>query len=226
MVDTEQMLSIGAVFLRLVVILLVTIGTIIISQLILKHWLWPAIKKTKTKSADKIFSLLEIILLSFIILLGTQAAVRTFSKYFSPYAGLVDDFFFFLYWSIVTYIILNLISITSDWYLSRVRLHNIEEIDLEEIDHLTVRFIQYMSQLIFGFLAIIVLLEHFGITANAFHQSLTALVIGGIIIGLAAQNTLADIIAGIAISIDRSFKIGDRILIEKLDTWGDVTEIS
>lgn len=215
------MQSLGIIFFWLVIILLVTMGTLVISRLILKQWLWPAIKKTKTKSADKIFHLLESILLSFILLQGTQAAVRLFIKSFGSYAELINNFFFLLYWCIAAYIILSLISIASDWYLSRVPLR-----DLEDIDHKAIRSIQYLSQLIFGFLAVIILLERFGITMASFHHSVTALGIGGIIIGLAAQNTLADLIAGIAISIDRPFKTGDRILIEKLNTWGDVIEIS
>ena len=64
MVNIEWILSLGVVLLKLIFVLLVTIGTIIISQLILKRWLWPAVKKAKTKAGDKIFRLLESILLS------------------------------------------------------------------------------------------------------------------------------------------------------------------
>lgn len=221
MVDIGRTLSISIVLLRLVIILLAMIGALIISRSILKHWLWPVIKKKETKAADKIFCLLESILLSIIILQGTQAAVRLFSKYFSLYAELIDNFFFLLYCGIGTYIILSLMSIVSDWYLSRVP-HR----ELEDIDRRAVRSIEYTFQLVFSFLAVIILLDRFGVTKTAFHQSLAALGIGGIIIGLAAQNTLSDIVAGIAISIDRPFRIRDRILIEKLGTWGDVIEIS
>lgn len=221
MVVTGHVLSFSIVLLKLVFILLAMIGTIIISRLILKRWLWPVIKKTETKAADKTFRLLESILLSVIILQGTQAAIRLFNKYFGLYSELIDDFFFLLYWSIGTYIILSLMSIISDWYLSRVPRQ-----ELEEIDRQAVRSLQYTSQLVFSFLAVIILLDRFGITTATFHQSLAALGIGGIIIGLAAQNTLADIITGVAISIDRPFRVGDRILIEKLGTWGDVVEIS
>jgi hypothetical protein len=42
----------------------------------------------------------------------------------------------------------------------------------------------------------------------------------GIIVGLAAQSALTDIITSIVVLIDRPFRIGDRIRIEKLDTWG------
>lgn len=62
------------------------------------------------------------------------------------------------------------------------------------------------------------LLEHFGITTTKLHQSITALDYSGIVIGLAAQNTLDDIIAGIVISIYNPLRIRDRIRIEKLDT--------
>ncbi|MDQ1254348.1 MAG: MscS family rane protein [Euryarchaeota archaeon] len=219
MVSIEQIQLLIAIFLNLALILLVTIGALMISRLILKHWLWPAIKKTKY--SDKIFRLVQNSLLNFIVLQGTQAAIGIFSRYFTNYAWIINNFFFVLYVSIVTYIILSLISIASDWYLSRVPLT-----DLEEADHRAIRLIQYISQLVFGFLAITIVLEHFRVTQVSFLESLTALGVGGIIIGLAAQNTLADMISGIAISIDRPFRIGDRIFIEKLATWGDVIEMS
>jgi MscS family membrane protein len=220
-VETEQVLPLGGIFLKLAAILVLTIGAIIVNRIILKSLIWPIIIKTKITSTNQIFRHLESIVQSIVILGGAQAAVRLFIKSFGSYERLIDSFFFLLYWCIAVYIVLSLVSIASDWYLAKMPFR-----DLEEIDHRTIRSIQYISQLVFGFLSIIILLEHFGITEASLHQSLTALGIGGIIIGLAAQNTLSDIIAGIAISIDRPFRIGDRILIEKLDTWGDVIEIS
>jgi small-conductance mechanosensitive channel len=185
----------------------------------LKQWLWPAIKKTK--SSEKIFNLIENSLLNFIVLQGTHSAIGIFSRYLSDYAWLINNFFFVLYVCIVTYVVLSLISIAADWYLSSAPLT-----DLEEIDHRAIRLIQYISQLVFAFLALTIVLQHFALTQASFRETLTALGIGGIILGLAAQNTLADIITGIAISIDRPFRVGDRIFIEKLDTWGDVIEMS
>lgn len=76
-----------------------------------------------------------------------------------------------------------------------------------------------MFVLIFGFLAIIVLLEHLGITGTALAESLTAFGIGGVITDITANKTLDDIISDIALLIDRPFRIGDRILIGKIDTW-------
>ncbi|MFT7525563.1 MAG: small-conductance mechanosensitive channel [Arenicella sp.] len=51
----------------------------------------------------------------------------------------------------------------------------------------------------------------------------------GIAIGLAAQETLSDIISGIFLIADRPIRLGDRIVIEKIGKhwggWGDVVDI-
>jgi len=51
----------------------------------------------------------------------------------------------------------------------------------------------------------------------------------GIAIGLAAKETLADILAGIFLIADRPLRIGDRIIIDKIGKhwggWGDVVDI-
>jgi len=51
----------------------------------------------------------------------------------------------------------------------------------------------------------------------------------GIAIGLAAKETLADILAGIFLIADRPVRIGDRIIIDKIGKhwggWGDVMDI-
>ncbi len=51
-----------------------------------------------------------------------------------------------------------------------------------------------------------------------------ALGIAGLALGLAAQDTLADAISGFTILIDQPFRVGDRIEIQGLETWGDVVE--
>jgi small-conductance mechanosensitive channel len=45
-----------------------------------------------------------------------------------------------------------------------------------------------------------------------------------IVLGLALQNTLADVFAGIAVGIERPFQVGDRISLESIE--GQVTEIN
>jgi small conductance mechanosensitive channel len=49
--------------------------------------------------------------------------------------------------------------------------------------------------------------------------------LGGFAHSLAARDTIEDMIAGLIILIDQPFRVGDRIEIAGLGTWGDVTTI-
>lgn len=71
-------------------------------------------------------------------------------------------------------------------------------------------------------LSVSFLLTHFGINVTAITA---ALGIGGLALSLAARDTVADAIAGVIILFDRPFRVGDRIEIEDLGTWGDVVDI-
>ena len=79
-----------------------------------------------------------------------------------------------------------------------------------------------IGKVIATLLAITILLSYFGINITGL---LTVLGLGGLAISLAAQDTIADAIAGFIILIDQPFRVGDRIEIEKVGTWGDVVEI-
>jgi MscS family membrane protein len=69
--------------------------------------------------------------------------------------------------------------------------------------------------------ALIVVLKHFGYDVLSL---LTALGLGSLAIGLAAKDTLANMISGFTLMIDRPFRIGDRIQLASGKT-GDVVDI-
>ena len=71
-------------------------------------------------------------------------------------------------------------------------------------------------------LAIIIFLDHFGVNVTALTA---ALGLGGLAFSLAAKDTVADAIAGMIILLDRPFRVGDRIEIQEVGTWGDVIDI-
>lgn len=74
------------------------------------------------------------------------------------------------------------------------------------------------TNVILWIIALIILLSHFGVNINAL---VAALGVSSLAIALAAQDTIANLIAGFLIMIDRPFKIGDRI---KLPT-GEMVEV-
>jgi MscS family membrane protein len=62
--------------------------------------------------------------------------------------------------------------------------------------------------------AAMVTLDNLGINITA---AIASLSIGGLAVGLAAQDTLANLFGAIAIFLDKPFKIGDRIQIDNID---------
>jgi MscS family membrane protein len=69
--------------------------------------------------------------------------------------------------------------------------------------------------------ALIITLKHFNYDILSL---VTALGIGSLAIGMAAKDTLANMISGFTLMIDRPFRIGDRIQLVS-GQWGDVTDI-
>jgi MscS family membrane protein len=62
--------------------------------------------------------------------------------------------------------------------------------------------------------AVLVTLSNVGVNITA---AIASLSIGGLAVGLAAQDTLSNLFGAVAIFLDRSFRIGDRIIVESVD---------
>lgn len=77
-----------------------------------------------------------------------------------------------------------------------------------KIDANITSLLSKILKLVIFVVALIIVLDRYGVNINSFIVSLG---IGSLAIALAAQETLANIIAGIVILIDRPFKIGDTI---------------
>jgi MscS family membrane protein len=90
------------------------------------------------------------------------------------------------------------------------------------LDEQLLPFIRRVTMIIIWLIGIIILLSHFNVDVSGLVATLG---IGSLAIALAAQAALSDTISGFAIMIDRPFRIGDRIEIQDLDTWGDVVDI-
>lgn len=70
-------------------------------------------------------------------------------------------------------------------------------------------------------IALMITLKHFNYDILSV---VTALGIGSLAIGMAAKDTLANMISGFTLMVDRPFRIGDRIKLAS-GQWGDVSDI-
>ncbi len=103
------------------------------------------------------------------------------------------------------------------WYQEKVKEQG-ERNGKEAVLMLGERAIRFLLVLV----GVIVVLDHIGFNISAL---LTALVSVVWRLSLAAQDTIANMISGVIILIDQPFRVGDRIEIQELNTWGDVVSI-
>ena len=103
----------------------------------------------------------------------------------------------------------------------RIRENSVREGRASELDPIILMG-NRLSRIFIGIIGLTVLLDHFGVNVTALTA---ALGIGGLALSLAAKDTVADAIAGMIILVDRPFRIGDRIEIQGVGTWGDVMDV-
>ncbi len=90
-----------------------------------------------------------------------------------------------------------------------------------ELDEQLIPFFRRLVMIVLFLIGLIMLLGRF-VDVSAL---VTTLGVGSLAIALAAKDSLSDAITGFLIWIDRPFRIGDRIGIQDLETWGDVVDI-
>ena len=103
----------------------------------------------------------------------------------------------------IFYWLQRLISTLFDWYRDSVVLKTKTQLD----DNFIPLFSRAASLILWS-ICLVILLSHFGININAI---LATLGVGSLAIALAAQDTIANLIAGFLIMIDRPFVVGDTI---------------
>ena len=79
------------------------------------------------------------------------------------------------------------------------------------LDDALVPLFEKLGMIIIPFIGLMLLFNHFGYDVTMFLAGLGVL---GIVIGFAAQDSLSNFFSGIAILLDRPFKVGDLILYE------------
>lgn len=128
-----------------------------------------------------------------------------------------DDLFFIIYTIIGFVVAWRLVNMLTIWFGEEVASKT-----GSALDNQLSPFLRRILLILVGIIAAIVVLGHFNVEVSGL---VTTLGIGSLAIALAAQAALSDTISGFIIMFDRPFRIGDRIEIQDLDTWGDVVDI-
>jgi MscS family membrane protein len=175
------------------------------------------VRRTQTHFDDAILDAVRIPVFVLIVTVALQIALNQLSVLTEVWQTQRDHLIFILY-LLAGYVFLHkLLGNLMQWYIGEIARRTDSNVDEQVLP-----FVRRVVLIALGLIAFIVLLSHFDVDVSAF---VTTLGIGSLAIALAAQATLADTISGFVIMADRPFRIGDRIEILELDTWGDVLDI-
>lgn len=181
------------------------------------------IAKTETDLDDRILAVVLAHVKPVMIVVGFRVAVTEIRKGITAsdvgLAQVLDYSESILYIILVVLaikIISGILSEIINWYLDAMTTDGAATLKLT-LGPLTNKALN----VVIGLIAIIIILDHFGINIGSL---LVSLGVGSLAVALAAQDTLANMIAGFVILVDRPFRVGDRIEIDGGQV-GDVQEI-
>ncbi len=116
----------------------------------------------------------------------------------------------------VLFLIMGIFGALRDWYRNYIAPKTETRFDDEFIP-----LVDRTFKIVLSILALIIVLDHFKVDIKGL---VAVLGVSSLAVALAAQDTLANMIAGFIIMLDRPFRIGDRIKVAESEL-GDVYEI-
>ena len=200
----------------IVTLLLTAIVAWALSKL-LDKWVHKAVSNSKSGLDDTLLNALKMPLISFVLLIGLWLGLQRADFVINPSGPLFSTVFFVLFLMLAYWAVFRLISGIIDWYS-----HEIAEHTETTFDDYVLPFFKRVLLIILTAIVIIILLGHFNVNVSALVATLG---VTSIAIALAAQEVLGNMISGFIIMVDQPFRIGDRIELRELDTWGDVQDI-
>jgi small-conductance mechanosensitive channel len=175
------------------------------------------VRRTPTRLDDRLLREFGGEVRWLIVLLALNWGTQRLTFVSAETKALLGDVYFVIGAVIAFRIVWQGIGLAERWYRRRAAEAGREE-ELSAAITLLVR----LGQALVVLLGLTIVLSNFGINIAALA---TVLGVGGLAVSLAAQDTIGDAIAGFIILADQPFRIGDRIEIQGVDTWGDVVEI-
>ena len=212
--SAEQWLNLGISLFALVLVLI--FGRWFVA-LILNRIIGRVTRHTKTTLDDVFLDSLRMPLYLLGIVLTLNISLTRLDFLLSSWFSWLDDLFFILYFTVGFNFAWAFVINFFKWYGKQIADRTETDLD-EQLFPLFRR----VALILLGTIGIITLLGRFEVDVSAMVASLG---IGSLAIALAAQSALSDMISGFLIMVDRPFRIGDRIEILDLDTWGDVIDI-
>lgn len=191
-------------------IIATVLGAFIITW-VLRKWVARLVRNMEPQNQQLVVTSVSKPLIVILIMVGLSASLRTLILPVS-----VIHAFYSLYHIsltlVVAWLIVRVYNAVHDGYL--VTLFNKKE----GLDEQLLPILKIVVKLVAWILAIVIGLSNAGYNVGAIIASLG---IGGIAFALAAKDAIANIFGGITIFVQRPFRVGERIVVGKIDGWVD-----
>ncbi len=188
-----------------------------LSDLVLRKIVGSVVGRTKTQLDDLLMEIISLPLRLLGMVVVLDIGTSQLSMLPDAWGPPLEDGFFVAYSTVVFVLLWRFISGMAEWYGRRA-----SQLTETELDEQLLPFFRRMALIGVLILMLIVVLGHFDVEVSGLVATLG---VGSLVIGLAGQAALTDTITGFLLMVDRPFRIGDRIEILELNTWGDVVDI-
>ena len=183
------------------------------------HWIT---RRTQTTLDDLILSIISRYLKWIIIISGFYFGINHLELIFHSQTGkpiviqYANDVLYIVVVFVFSLLVIQILVDSIKWYLNRLENRGDGRLAKEFTP-----LIERLLKIIVFAIALIIILERFGINVSGLVVSLG---VGSLAIAFAAQDTIANMIAGFVITLDRPFRLGDQVQLESGEI-GTITEI-
>lgn len=204
-------------WINLGISILIVLGGYLIGTWVVRRLLPKIIRKTDTPLDDRLLDVSGSELRWLIVIIILQFA--TDRLIFIPFR--VKDFLGDIYFLAAIALLANLTWRLIDLAAKEVH-HRTTETGRQGEFASPIVLVMWILRFIVIIVGASIVLSYFGVNITGFAILLVVILV---VLSFAGSDTVADIVSGIMILTDRPFRIGDRIDISELGTWGDVVSI-
>ncbi len=192
----------GYVYLKFLLIFFITLIIAFLVKLIVKKILRPLALKTKTKIDDLIIRSISSIIFYIVLAVGIKVGLDSFEFETQIYNTLVESLLILLIAILIIRIIRNFaVHWMEDW-AARTK---------STADDRMIPLIEKILKAIVIILAVIFICSAWNVNISPL---LATAGIAGLAVGLAVKDSLANIIGGVQLVLDKTFKVGDKVQLD------------
>jgi len=192
----------GNIYLRFMFILVITLVAAFLIKLIVKQVLRPLTKKTKTKIDDILVNTLSTVIFYVVFALGFKIGFQHFEFKSSIYNSIIDTALVIIVCVLIIRIIKNFAEYWQrDWAAKTASTADDRLIPLAE----------KIMKVVVIVLGIIFIFDSWSIDISPL---LATAGIAGLAVSFAVKDSLANMLGGLQLVLDKTFKVGDKIKIE------------